>query len=143
MDQTFRCGSTKGTRNTFRALHMPASTGRAGYQAHPRTDALSASAFLPLDRLTNALTYPTDVNEVRAFYTESEKLVRFLSAADKPKFLQLLDRLAKGSLFENALHTSYGPQFASVHQLEEAFRPYATQPAAVANAGTGAPMLQQ
>ena len=114
-----------------------ASFNRArGYQAHPRTDPLAANAFIPLDQLTNALNYPVDVNEVRAFYTESEKLVRFLNAADKAKFLQLLDRLAKGSLFENALHSAYGAQFPSPHQLEETFRPYALQPT-VASAAPG------
>ena len=105
-----------------------------GYTAHPRTDALAASAYLPLDQLTNFLTYPADVNEVRAFYTESEKLVRFLNAADKAKFLQVLDRLAKGSLFDSALHAAYGSQFMSTRQLEEAFRPYALQAPAVASA---------
>ena len=105
-----------------------------GYVAHPRTDALAASAYLPLDQLTNFLTYPADVNEVRAFYTESEKLVRFLNAADKAKFLQMLDHLARGSLFDSALHAAYGSQYMSTHQLEEAFRPYALQAPAVASA---------
>ena len=112
-----------------------ASFNRArGYQAHPRTDTLAANAYLPLDQLTNFLTYPVDVNEVRAFYTESEKLVRFLNAADKAKFLQLLDRLSKGSMFDSALHATYGSQFMTIHQLEDAFRPYALQAPAVASA---------
>ena len=111
-----------------------ASFNRArGYTAHPRTDALAASAYQPLDQLTNALTYPADVKEVRAFYTESEKLVRFLNAADKAKFLQLLDRLSKGSLFNSALYAAYGSQFPGIRQLEDAFRPYATQPSAAAS----------
>ena len=111
-----------------------ASFNRArGYTAHPRTDALLAGAYIPLDQLSNLLTYPADVNEVRAFYTESEKLVRFLSAADKAKFVQLLDRLAKGSLFDSALHATYGSQFPSIHQLEESFKPYAMQDTAVAS----------
>ncbi len=115
-----------------------ASFNRArGYQAHPRTDALAVDAYIPLDRLTNLLTYPADVNEVRAFYTESEKLVRFLSAADKAKFLQLLDRLAKGSLFDSALHASYGSQFLTTHQLEDSFRPSALQTTAVTATAPG------
>ena len=65
------------------------------------------------------------MKEVLAFYTESEKLVRFLNAADKTKFLVLLDALARGSLFENALHTAYGTLYPSPAQLEAAFRPYA------------------
>ena len=106
-----------------------ASFNRArGYDAHPRTDSLAAEAFVPLDRLTHALTYPTEVKDVLAFYVESEKLVRFLNSADKTKFLVLLDALSRGSLFENALHTAYGAQFPTPSQLEVAFRPYAVQP---------------
>ncbi len=96
-----------------------------GYDSKPRTDSLTAASFVPLDQLTQAVTYPTDVNQVLAFYTESEKLVRFLNATDKTKFLVMLDSLAKGSLFENALHNAYGTLYPSPAQLEAAFRPYA------------------
>ena len=47
----------------------------------------------------------------------------------------MLDALAKGSLFENALHGAYGSQYPSAHQLEEAFKPYAIQPPRRAGAG--------
>ena len=80
------------------------------------------------------MTYPADTKDVIPFYVESEKLVRFLNAADKTKFQVMLDALAKGSLFENALHGAYGLQFPSPHQLEEVFKPYAVQPASVATA---------
>lgn len=103
-----------------------------GYDAHPRTNPLTAESFLPLDRLTNALTYPSDVKEVLAYYTESEKLVRFLNGADKTKFQVLLDRLAHGSLFENALHNAYGTLYPTPHLLEQTFKPYALQPAPAA-----------
>ena len=109
-----------------------------GYDAHPRSNALTAESFLPLDRLTNALTYPADVREVLAFYTESEKLVRFLNAADKTKFQAMLEMLAHGSLFENALHNAYGALYPTPHLLEEAFKPYAVQPASGAGAATAA-----
>ena len=101
-----------------------------GYDSKARTDSLTEAAFLPLERLTQAVTYPSDVKEVLAFYTESEKLVRFLNAADKTRFLVLLEALARGSLFENALHTAYGTLYPTPAQLETAFRPYAiTAPA--------------
>ena len=103
-----------------------------GYDAHPTTRPLTAATFLPLDRLTNLLTYPTDVAEVHSFYIESEKLVRFLNAADKTKFQALLTGLAQGSLFENALHGAYGLLYPTPHQLEEAFKPYALQDAPTA-----------
>ena len=102
-----------------------------GYASHASTDHLALESYQPLEQLTNALTYPADVKDVLAFYVESEKLVRFLNAADKSKFQVLLDALSKGSLFENALHSAFGIQFPSVHQLEDSFKPYATQPEAV------------
>ena len=108
-----------------------------GYDAHPRTSNLPAGGFIPIEQLANMLTYPAEVPKVLAFYVESEKLVRFLSAADKTKFLQLLDGLSKGSLFENALHNAYGTRFPSPHLLEEEFQPIAIQQAAVG--GTTAP----
>ncbi len=99
-----------------------------GYDAHPHSNALTAATFVPLDRLANALTYPAQVREVVAFYIESEKLVQFLNAADKTKFQTMLDLLAHGSLFENALHNAYGTLYPTPHLLEEAFKPYAILP---------------
>ena len=88
-----------------------ASFNRArGSDAHPRSSTLTADSYQPLDQLTNALTYPADERDVRAFYVESEKLVRFLNAADKVKFQLVLDALSKGSRFENALRAAYGSQ---------------------------------
>ncbi len=117
-----------------------ASYNRArGYEAHPRTSELTPQSFLPLERLTNLLTYPADVREVQAFYVESEKLVRFLNAADKTRFQAMLTALAGGSLFENALHGAYGSLYPTPHLLEEAFRPYAVQlPASTTTAATAA-----
>ena len=119
-----------------RVLYASFSRAR-GMDAHPRTSALTAESFVPLARLTNALTYPAETKDVLAFYIESEKLVRFLNAADKTKFQAMLDALSKGSLFENALHNAYGFQFASSQQLEQVFKPYAVQsPSAVGVAAT-------
>lgn len=97
------------------------------YDAHPRSNALPPEAFVPLAQLTNLLTYPTETRDVLAFYTESEKLVRFLNAADKGKFQAMFASLAQGSLFENALHNAYGTLYPTPHLLEDAFKPYAVQ----------------
>ena len=99
-----------------------------GYSSHPHTDPLDNSDYIPLERLTNALAYPQDVKEVLAFYTESEKLVRFLNAGDKTRFQAMLERMAKDSLFDSALHAAYGSQYMTGRQLETAFKPYALQP---------------
>ena len=101
-----------------------------GYDSHPTSHGLTGASYLPLDRLTNLLTYPAAVPEVHAFYVESEKLVRFLNAADKTKFQTFLTALSQGSLFDSALSRAYGSQFATIHQLEAAFQPYAIQPPA-------------
>jgi hypothetical protein len=103
-----------------------------GYDSHPRTDALTPAAYLPLAQLTNLLTYPADVRQVVAFYTESEKLVRFLNSVDKAKFQEVLQALATGRMLESALYSAYGSRFASLQMLEAEFQPYATQPVAAA-----------
>ena len=96
-----------------------------GYEAKARTDNLTPASFVPVDQLVHAMTYPAQYNDVVAFYTESEKLVRFLNTADKAKFQALVDALARGSLFENALHSAYGTLYPTPAQLEASFRPYA------------------
>ena len=110
-----------------------------GYDTHARTETLTPAAYLPLEQLTNLLTYPADVRQVVAFYTESEKLVRFLNTVDKAKFQLLLQGLASGRLFESALYSAYGSRFASLHLLEAEFQPYATQP--VSSASTAAAVV--
>ena len=105
-----------------------------GYDAHPRTELLAPTDYVPLVQLTNALAYPADVRQVGPFYVESEKLVRFLNGVDKAKFGEFLQGLASGRVFDSALYSAYGARFASTHHLEEEFRPYAVQPAATATA---------
>ena len=58
---------------------------------------------------------------------ESERLVRFLAFTDKPKFLTLLDALARHQPFESALLRIYAGKFANVAALEEQFRDYAVK----------------
>ncbi len=110
-----------------------------GYDSHSRTETLTPAAYIPLEQLTNLLTYPADVRQVRAFYTEAEKLVRFLNTADKAKFQALLQALATGRMLDSALYSAYGSRFANVHSLEAEFQPYATQP--VSSASTPAPAV--
>ena len=66
-------------------------------------------------------------NQVETFYDESERLVRFLAFTDKPKFLTLLDALARHQPFESALLRIYAGKFMSVAALEEQFRVYAAK----------------
>jgi hypothetical protein len=105
-----------------------------GYDSHPRTETLTPAAYLPLAQLTNMLTYPSDIRQVVAFYTESEKLVRFLNSVDKGKFQELLQALASGRMMDSALYSAYGSRFASLGRLEAEFQPSAVQAANIAGA---------
>ena len=84
-----------------------------------------ATRLVPLSVLT-AATHPFS-DRVHIFYDESERLVRFLAATDKPAFLALLDALARHQPFESALPRSYPGKFANTASLEEKFRDYASK----------------
>lgn len=99
------------------------------YAARPASDAVAAADFIPLKSLTEMLSYPADVRQVGTFYAESEKLTRFLAAADKQEFLAFFDAMAKGSRFETALWKTFGSRFPTLDGLEREFREYAARDA--------------
>jgi hypothetical protein len=96
-----------------------------GYVSKPHSDAIAPEDLIPLSDLT-AATHPFS-DRVHIFYDESERLVRFLAATDKPAFLALLDALARHQPFESALPRSYPGKFANTASLEEKFRDYASK----------------
>jgi hypothetical protein len=96
-----------------------------GYVSKPHSDAIAPQDLIPLSVLT-AATHPFS-DRVHIFYDESERLVRFLAATDKPAFLALLDALARHQPFESALPRSYPGKFANTASLEEKFRDYASK----------------
>ncbi len=96
-----------------------------GYVSKPHSDAIAPQDLIPLSVLT-AATHPFS-DRVHIFYDESERLVRFLAATDKPAFLALLDTLARHQPFESALPRSYPGKFANTASLEEKFRDYASK----------------
>jgi hypothetical protein len=96
-----------------------------GYISKPHSDSIAPTDLIPLATLV-ALTQPPS-NRVQTFYGESERLVRFLVATDKPAFLKLLDALARHQPFETALLRFYSANFFSVSSLEEKFRQYASK----------------
>ena len=71
------------------------------------------------------MDYPTATEDVNPFYDQSERLVRFLAAKDKPSFLALLDALARHQPFETSVLRYYSGKFFSLAALEEQFRSYA------------------
>jgi len=107
---------------------------RASYQrarnyiARPRSESIESDELLPLSQLIALKDYPAR-EQVEIFYDESERLVRFLVAADPAGFRELLAALARGEAFDTALARNYAGRFANVSALEKEFRPYATQDA--------------
>jgi len=110
----------------FISKDAQASYQRArGYVSKPHSDAIAPQDLIPFSVLT-AATHPFS-DRVHIFYDESERLVRFLAATDKPAFLALLDALARHQPFESALPRSYPGKFANTASLEEKFRDYASK----------------
>src|SRR4029078_4252286 len=89
-----------------------------GYISKPHSEAIATEEMIPLATLTRLTRPPSD--NVETFYDESERLVRFLVATDKPSFLALLDALGRHQPFETALPRFYPAKFATVATLEEA-----------------------
>ncbi|HEX8279919.1 MAG TPA: hypothetical protein VF551_00965, partial [Chthoniobacterales bacterium] len=78
------------------------------------------------------MSYPPAA-QVNAFYDESERLVRFLVASDRGKFLELFELSARGSDFEIALTRAFGGTFRDLPDLEEQFHTYAVKESAVSS----------
>jgi hypothetical protein len=96
-----------------------------GYAAKPHSDAIAPQDLIPLSVLTVATHPPSE--RVHTFYDESERLVRFLAATEKPSFLSLLDALARHQPLETVLPRLYSGKFANLAVLEEKFREYASK----------------
>jgi hypothetical protein len=96
-----------------------------GFTARPHSEAIAPQDLIPLSVLTTATHPPSE--HVHTFYDESERLVRFLAATDKPSFLSLLDALARHQPLETVLPRLYSGKFASVAALEDKFRDYASK----------------
>jgi hypothetical protein len=96
-----------------------------GYISKPHSEAIPVNELIPLARLV-VITHPPSDN-VKIFYDESERLVRFLAFTDKPKFLLLLDALGRHQPFETAFNRIYVGKFASMTALEEKFQEYASK----------------
>ena len=99
-----------------------------GYASRPRAVTVKAGLYLPVSELTTATGYPTEEDHVSAFYEESQKLVRFLSAADRKNFVTFLDAMGKGAIFETAARTHFGNRFLNLDAVEREFKSYATSP---------------
>ena len=105
---------------------------RASYQrarnyiAHAHSASIPRDRLIPLRELTALTSYPLS-DRVGFFYGESERLVRFLVAANRPAFLVLLDAIARGETFDAALSRSYAGRFSDAEALEKEFVSYASE----------------
>src|SRR5205807_720515 len=81
------------------------------YISKPHSEAIATEEMIPLATLVRLTRPPSD--RVETFYDESERLVRFLVATDKPSFLALLDALGRHQPFETALPRIYPAKFAT------------------------------
>jgi len=98
-----------------------------GMAARPQAAGVAPADFIPVEKLADTTVYPEDINQVRTFYSESEKLVRFLSAESGPGFLLFFEGLSQGNKFETALQKGYGGRFDGMSGLNREFEKYATQ----------------
>ena len=98
-----------------------------GYDSKPTSQLVAPDLYIPLDKLADMNAYPEDVIQVKVFYTESERLVRFLCAQDETKFPVFLEAMSQGNKFETALLKAYGGRFAGIDDLEREFKTYATK----------------
>src|SRR5438270_265898 len=117
LDEGFAQFVSKGARASYLRAR--------NYNARPHSRAIEDAKLIPLAELM-ALTYPPS-DRVETFYDESERLVRFLAATDKPSFLLLLDALGRHQPVETALPRIYPAKFATVARLEEKFGEYAAK----------------
>jgi hypothetical protein len=101
-----------------------------GYSARPVSSGVTKEKLVTVAALTTMGYPPAD--QVEAFYDQSERLVRFLAAADRQQFLELLDLSAKGQTFDSALTRAFGSKFMSSAAFEEQFLAYAAKDATTA-----------
>ena len=83
--------------------------------------------YRTVDTLTRAVDYPTDDDDVKAFYAESERLVNYLytQAGGMTRLLNFIKRQSSGATFETAARDTY--QFYDLPTVDKQFLPYATK----------------
>jgi hypothetical protein len=112
----------------YAAARGYASFWRArGYRAKPKVQSVAPEAWIPLARLTSMVEYPSDPLQIGTYYVQSERIVRFLSAADKGGFHRFLEAMAQGNRFDSALSKGFGSRFSNLDAFERDVKDYATR----------------
>jgi hypothetical protein len=127
LDEGFAQYVSKGARASYQRAR--------GYISKPHSQAIAAEELIPLPALVALTGVPND--RVDTFYDESERLVRFLVATDKPTFLLFLDALGRHQPFDRAFAQIYAGRFANAAIFEERFREYAAKDASTQDADNG------
>ena len=116
-------GYAEDASSRFYASFMRARS----YDARPVSAPVNPMDYMPLGLLTGLLTYPSGENQVTVFYTESQRLVRFLMGVNSHQFLVFMDEISKGARFETALQRAFSGRFMSLDALDREFKTYATK----------------
>jgi hypothetical protein len=96
-----------------------------GYQARPWSRSINEKTYVSVGELTGRVDYPENSDVIVAFYTESEKLVRYLFGADRAAFLKFIDDMSAGALFHTALARHYGVRWTTKESFEREFKSFA------------------
>ncbi len=111
----------------FASIIAYASFFRArGYQAKPVARAVETNYYIPLDGFFRMRSYPRKPAQVRAFYDQSHRMVRFLRATEQQAFLPFLESMAGGARVESALQRHYPELMQDWERFEKEFKDYAT-----------------
>ena len=112
----------------YASVRCYAAFNRArGHLARPKSRSVPEGMYIPVTQLAGMMSYPQDTAQVSVFYNESERLVRFLSAADKRGFNAFFEAISKGNRIETALNKGFGSRFMNLDALDHEFKVYATQ----------------
>jgi len=116
-------GYAEDSSSRFYASFMRARN----YASRPRSLAVAPEEYIPVATLTAMLSYPQDIRQVGAFYTESQRLVRFLFGINEHQFLDFLEAMSKGGRFDSSLQRTFGSRFMTMDALDQEFKNYATK----------------
>ncbi len=97
-----------------------------GYNSKPRAQSVEETYYMPLDGFFGLRSYPRQRAQVRAFYAQAHRFVRFIKATDNKEFLPFLESMAGGARVNSALQRHYPDLMRNKQRFEQEFREYAT-----------------
>jgi peptidase MA superfamily protein len=100
---------------------------RHGLNVRGLSPPVTTNQYVTVDTLTRAVDYPSDTEDVKTFYAESERLVNYLytQAGGMTRLTTFIKRQSAGSTFESSCRDIY--QFQNATDIDKKFLPYATK----------------